>query len=160
MAKRTACMLLPLIFWVFVFWGVSSCEGKRRKADLVQASQETPDFRLPEIPAMLTGATERADYVAAHFWDAYDEQSALGAGVKRKYLDQLAAIDAAKLEETLVSLPDTVTPMDMKYIVCFMAGIDLQDISTMFSIEPASVYTVRYRIRRKLGDGTLSEFLI
>ncbi len=88
------------------------------------------------------------------------ESSALTPPVKRKYLDQLAALDTARLEETFSTLPDTITPMDMKYIVCFMTGIDVPDISTMLNIEPASVYTVRYRIKKKFRDRSLPDSMI
>ena len=44
-----------------------------------------------------------------------------------------------------------ITGMDMKYLICFAADIDAKDISLLFNIEPASVHTVRYRIRKKFA---------
>jgi len=39
----------------------------------------------------------------------------------------------------------------MKYIVCFVAAVDVKAISLLFNIEPASVYTARYRIKKKFA---------
>ena len=39
--------------------------------------------------------------------------------------------------------------MDKRYLLCFAAGLSAEQVSVLFSISPASVYTVRYRIRKK-----------
>ena len=39
----------------------------------------------------------------------------------------------------------------MKYILCFAADIDTADIALVFNVEPASVRTVRYRIKKKIN---------
>ena len=39
--------------------------------------------------------------------------------------------------------------MDKRYILCFAAGMSVEDVADLFHIEPASVYTVRYRLRKK-----------
>ena len=47
---------------------------------------------------------------------------------------------------------DKITVTDIKYLLCFFVGMSATDISILFNIEINSVYTVRYRIRKKLKD--------
>jgi len=70
---------------------------------------------------------------------------------KKTYLDQIAKIDPQLLEQAYQTANIKITGMDMKYIICFAAGIDVKDISLLFNVEPASVLTVRYRIRKKFS---------
>ena len=39
--------------------------------------------------------------------------------------------------------------MDKRYLMCFAAGLSAEEVAQLFLVEPASVYTVRYRIRKK-----------
>ena len=70
---------------------------------------------------------------------------------KKAYLDCLAKIDFKLLEQAYQTSNVKITGMDMKYIICFSAGIEVKDISLLFNIEPESVHTVRYRIRKKFA---------
>jgi len=70
---------------------------------------------------------------------------------KEVYLDRLAKIDFKLLEQAYQTSKVKITGMDMKYIICFSADIDVKDISLLFNIEPASVHTVRYRIKKKFA---------
>lgn len=45
-----------------------------------------------------------------------------------------------------------ITTMDKRYILCFAAGMSVEDIADFMCLEPASVYTVRYRLRKKFGS--------
>lgn len=47
--------------------GMASCSQAQQ-----QQQQESRTFRLPEIPAILTTPTERAAYLAVHYWDCFD----------------------------------------------------------------------------------------
>jgi predicted transcriptional regulator len=42
--------------------------------------------------------------------------------------------------------------VDQKYILCFLNGEDVKTIARRFNVEPASVYTVRYRMKKKFPD--------
>ena len=68
---------------------------------------------------------------------------------KKVYLESLSKIDSELLETAYQNSKVKITGMDMKYIICFAADIDVKDISLLFNIEPASVHTVRYRIKKK-----------
>ena len=53
-----------------------------------------------------------------------------------------------------------ITPMDMKYILCFYIDMMVRDISLTFNVEVASIYTVRCRIRKKFKDNLAFQFLM
>lgn len=77
--------------------------------------------------------------------------SAVEKDVKSAYLSRLEHLDISLLENIYRSSGGSLTSLDMKYIVCFVAEIAVRDISTLFNVEPASVNTVRYRIRKKFA---------
>lgn len=54
----------------------------------------------------------------------------------------------APAEKTLIN-------MDRKYLYCFLAGLGAEQIGGLFNIETDSVYTVRYRLRRKFPKNGL-----
>ena len=70
---------------------------------------------------------------------------------KKSYLERLSKIDFKMFEKAYQTSKTKITGMDMKYLICFAADIDVKDISLLFNIEPASVHTVRYRLRKKIA---------
>ena len=70
---------------------------------------------------------------------------------KQIYLQRLSQIDVKLLETAYQISKVKITGMDMKYLVCFTTDMDVKDISLLFNIEPASVHTVRYRIKKKFS---------
>jgi DNA-binding CsgD family transcriptional regulator len=60
----------------------------------------------------------------------------------------LRSLDLAHLQ-ALISHGKKITVMDKRYILCFAAGMTVEDIADFMSLEPASVYTVRYRLKKK-----------
>jgi hypothetical protein len=86
--------------------------------------------------------------------------SIIGKNDKQTYFQRLSNIDTKLLEAAYQTSQASITGMDMKYIICFAADIEVKDISLLFNIEPASVYTVRYRIRKKFAkDASFSMIL-
>jgi len=53
------------------------------------------------------------------------------------------------------SAEQPLSQMDRKYLYCFLAGLGTEQVGVLFNIETASVYTVRYRLRRKFPKGSL-----
>lgn len=47
----------------------TGCTKQQNKLNQVQVSKE---FRLPEIPVMITDSVEISNYLALHYWDNYD----------------------------------------------------------------------------------------
>jgi len=71
---------------------------------------------------------------------------------KKAYNERLQKIDTKLLEHAYQTSKVKITNMDMKYIICFLADIDVKDISLLFNIDLASVRTVRYRIKKKFSQ--------
>lgn len=79
---------------------------------------------------------------------------------REEYLERLQALDKEALEQGCLAAYEKLTNMDLKYIICFAIDMEGKDISLIFNIEPASVRTVRYRIRKKFGTKNTFRFLL
>ena len=71
----------------------------------------------------------------------YTEQSILG----------LQELDLGHIQ-VLLSHGTKITTMDKRYILCFAAGMTVEQIADFMCLEAASVYTVRYRLRKKFAS--------
>ena len=75
-------------------------------------------------------------------------------GRKRAYVESavthLRNLDLNHIQ-SLLSHAKKITTMDKRYILCFAAGMTVENIADLMSLEPASVYTVRYRLRKKFS---------
>lgn len=78
----------------------------------------------------------------------------LEGGARRDYVErtvvQLRELDLGHIQ-VLLSHGKKITTMDKRYILCFAAGMTVEEIADFMSLEPASVYTVRYRLRKKFS---------
>lgn len=63
--------------------------------------------------------------------------------------DQLSAVNLALASEIMAQSLSPLSIVDKRYLLCFLAGLRPQEIAALFHVEPASVYTVRYRLRKK-----------
>ena len=76
-------------------------------------------------------------------------------GRKREYVESavthLRNLDLNHIQ-SLLSHAKKITTMDKRYILCFAAGMTVENIADLMSLEPASVYTVRYRLRKKFSS--------
>jgi hypothetical protein len=76
----------------------------------------------------------------------------LQEGVARSYTKAAVAglheLDLGHIQ-VLLSHGKKITTMDKRYILCFAAGMSVEEIADFMCLEPASVYTVRYRLRKK-----------
>lgn len=68
-AVRTAFHVLTALFLLCAESGCSYAQDSKGKATKTKAKK---GFTLPEIPQVLTGPEERAEYLAAHYWDNFD----------------------------------------------------------------------------------------
>ena len=67
---------------------------------------------------------------------------------------RLQALDWDNLS-LLCAKGNRLTNMDKRYILCIAAGMSVEEVADLFHIEPASVYTVRYRLRKKFPTDSL-----
>ena len=79
----------------------------------------------------------------------------LHSGASRTYVErtvtQLRELDLPHVQ-VLLTHGKKITTMDKRYILCFAAGMTVEEIADFMSLESASVYTVRYRLRKKFGS--------
>lgn len=83
------------------------------------------------------------------------EKSILEPPIKADYYKRIEELDPQAIETIQQCAKSRLSPMDIKYMVCFMVGIEVAHVALIFSVEPASVHTVRYRIRKKLPPDML-----
>ena len=76
-------------------------------------------------------------------------------GRQRSYVSrsvqQLRSLDLSHIQ-VMLSHGKKITTMDKRYVLCFAAGMTVEEIADFMSLEPASVYTVRYRLRKKFSS--------
>lgn len=107
------------------------------EAELRQS--ELDALRSPDRLTPIRRAIEKIEgQVAAARIDAKDD-----------YLARLRALDPAALERDWRAAAGRLTAMELKYLICFRIEMATADIAALMNIEPASVHTVRYRIRKK-----------
>ena len=82
-------------------------------------------------------------------------QSLFDKEKKKTYLERLSKIDIQLIEDACQIAITGITSMDIKYIVCFVANLEVKDISWIFNVEATSVHKVRYRIRKKFAKEDL-----
>lgn len=79
----------------------------------------------------------------------------LQEGKERTYthaaLEGLQELDLGHIQ-ALLEHGKKITTMDKRYILCFAAGMSVENIADFMCLEPASVYTVRYRLRKKFSS--------
>lgn len=78
----------------------------------------------------------------------------------RLLADQLgiSGIDIVEAHQLMERAVRPLTVVDQKYILCFLNGEDVKTIARRFNVEPASVYTVRYRMKKKFPDAVQLPF--
>ena len=67
---------------------------------------------------------------------------------RQEGIEAIEKADLVRLEQLYKQAP-TLTAMDKRYLMCFAAGLSVEQVSALLRVAPASVYTVRYRIRKK-----------
>lgn len=58
-------------------------------------------------------------------------------------------VNLADAHQLMQKATKPLTIVDKKYLLCFLQGEDVRTIAGRFNVEPASVYTVRYRMKKK-----------
>lgn len=84
--------------------------------------------------------------------------SSLSADVKSRALTSVRRVDVELILNLCDRASTPLTNANLLYIVCFLAGIDTQVIANVFHVEPATVYTVRYRLRARFNKIGVSPF--
>lgn len=139
--------LLTALFIIFVLY------RRNARHRYYEAALEA-DARMEELRREMEGKSAAAEKNIEILRDRLiGDFSSLpdSSGVRDKAIKALKATDAAKTAAIVESAPKQLSAIDKKYIICFMAGLNAEEIARLFNIETESVYTVRYRIRKKFG---------
>jgi hypothetical protein len=70
---------------------------------------------------------------------------------KQEYLDLLKTFDNNYLQSIRNLYDGNISFQYLQYCLCFALGMDVSEVAQCFSIEPKSVHTIRYRLKKKLG---------
>lgn len=136
-------LLLVIGYWLLVL-------GRRNaEAKLYEAALEADDMR--QTIQSLESKTDVDPLMIL-----VDELVAqLERGARRDYVERtvvrLRDLDLGHIQ-VMLSHGKKITTMDKRYILCFAAGMTVEEVADFMSLEPASVYTVRYRLRKKFGS--------
>ena len=76
-------------------------------------------------------------------------KSSINERMKSHYLLILSRFDYVRFEEIRKMASKHITNIDTRYMICFSVGISTPDIANIFKVHQASVYTMRYRLRKK-----------
>ena len=155
--RRLLYLLLSLLLCAILLIIVLYLRKKNTEARLYEAALEADNMRSAMDAALTAAPSENGE-------KKEDGMTALQllADNLIKQLQQLPATCAYKMHSIarlqtldieniahLCAQGNRLTNMDKRYILCFAAGMSVEDVADLFHIEPASVYTVRYRLRKK-----------
>ena len=136
---------LLLVAMVLGYW-LLAMGRKNAEAKLYEAALEADNMRQT-----ITSLEAQTDVEPLRLLlDGLIQQ--LQEGVARSYTKAAVAglheLDLGHIQ-VLLSHGKKITTMDKRYILCFAAGMSVEEIADFMCLEPASVYTVRYRLRKK-----------
>ena len=145
--RRLLYLLLSLLFCAILVIVVLHLRKKNTEARLYEAALEADNMRS-EIDATKAAPTDAFRELLID--NLIQQLQALPAETpyKEPTIERLKSLDTKRLSN-LFTQGRQLTNMDKRYLLCFAAGMTVEQIAHLFHIEPASVYTVRYRLRKK-----------
>ena len=145
--RRLLYLLLSLLFCAILLIVVLYLRKKNTEARLYEAALEADNMRS-EIDATKAAPTDAFRELLID--NLIQQLRALPAETpyKEPTIQRLKSLDTKRLSN-LFTQGRQLTNMDKRYLLCFAAGMTVEQIAHLFHIEPASVYTVRYRLRKK-----------
>lgn len=145
--RRLLYLLLSLLFCAILLIVVLYLRKKNTEARLYEAALEADNMRS-EIDATKAAPTDAFRELLID--NLIQQLQALPAETpyKEPTIQRLKSLDTKRLSNLFMQ-GRQLTNMDKRYLLCFAAGMTVEQIAHLFHIEPASVYTVRYRLRKK-----------
>ena len=165
--RRLLYLLLSLLLCAILLIIVLYLRKKNTEAKLYEAALEADNIRsaMDAAPAAALSEKEglgmedkqdgmRALQLLADNLIKQLQQMPVSCAYKSQSISHLQALDWENLAQ-LCTRGNRLTNMDKRYILCFAAGMSVEDVADLFHIEPASVYTVRYRLRKKFPANSM-----
>ena len=159
--RRFLYLLLSLLFCAILLIVVLYLRKKNTEEKLYEAALEADNMRSAMDAAPAAAPSEKGESGREDKQDGMRALQLLADNLikqlqllpttcayKTQSINHLQALDWENLAQ-LCSQGSRLTNMDKRYILCFSAGMSVGEIADLFHIEPASVYTVRYRLRKK-----------
>ena len=159
--RRLLYLLLSLLLCAFLLIVVLYLRKKNTEAKLYEAALEADNIRSTMDAALASASLEKGEWNRENKPDSITAMQLLADNLI-KQLQQLPASCAYKVHSIdrlqqldlehilqLCAQGSRLTNMDKRYILCFAAEMSVENVANLFHIEPASVYTVRYRLRKK-----------
>lgn len=113
---------------------------------LAEQNQANADQYAKDLEAIHKQLTELPSQKIANKLN--DELGVLGQDADA-FSSKLQQLPFEKIEIMFADALEKLSTMDKKYILCFMVGMEVPTIALLFNVTTASVYTVRYRIKKK-----------
>lgn len=159
-----AVVILVFVVWIYIL-------HRRRLQDRLYQSALESEMNLQELETVKSQYSDLKDslesrQVLRNFEVAVEKMKSvvtaarLDPAVRDEYIQKLSILNLVAFERQFATSISRMTQMDIKYILCFYLEFEARDIATIFSVEPASVYTVRYRLRKKFRDNPSFQFLM
>lgn len=121
---------------------------KRRAEDrLYQAALEQENIRSMLSDMMARTDTDPVMLIKQDLTATF-RQLTENTPYREEAIQAVQQVDNVRIANLFRQAPQ-LTAMDKRYIVCFEARLTVEQIAVLFRIAPASVYTVRYRMRKK-----------
>lgn len=80
------------------------------------------------------------------------QMSVLEEEKKEKVLKVMETLSEVAFIELLSDVYQKLTFLNLEYLVCFLLGIETRSIAIIFNIDYQTVYSVHYRMRKKIGE--------
>lgn len=159
-----AVVIITFIVWVYIL------HRRRLQDQLYQAALES-EVNLQKLESVKSQYSDlketiESKQVSRNFEAGVEKMKTivtdarLAPLVRDEYVRRLSGINLAEFERQFATSISQMTQMDVKYILCFYLEFDARDIAAIFNVEPASVYTVRYRLRKKFKENPSFQFLM
>lgn len=85
-------------------------------------------------------------------------QSSFNNALKEDLLNRLALLEMSKVKTLCDMASQPLTAVKVRYVITFLINMSVRDIATLFSVDTASVYSVRYRLRKMFPPTTVLPF--
>ena len=159
--RRLLYLLLSLLLCAFLLIVVLYLRKKNTEAKLYEAALEADNIRSAMDATLASASLEKGEWNRENKPDSITAMQLLADSLIKQLqqlpgscaykvhsIDRLQQLDLEHILQ-LCAQGSRLTNMDKRYILCFAAEMSVEDVANLFHIEPASVYTVRYRLRKK-----------
>ncbi len=145
--RRLLYLLLSLLLCAILLIIVLYLRKKNTEAKLYEAALEADNMRSA-MNAMTTKSEGSVGELLIHNLIQQLQAQPADTPYRETTIERLKSLEANQIT-SLFAQGRQLTNMDKRYILCFASGMSADQIAHLFHIETASVYTVRYRLRKK-----------